>query len=192
MHTFGQDPSGCANRTHLIQGTAVNALAILHDLLTHQLLGEGLEMIGQGFAVGIHCGAHRIIFFEPLDGLSGGCADGVEFVVALALGLLELLEYLADGLGAVLFQVGGQSGILLRGGWKDLLDSRILEDRLLRFDQFADGFIAEIDRFDHVLFRKLVGAGFHHHDAVRCAGNDQIEITALDLAVTGIEYKVVA
>ena len=51
MHSLRQHAGGRADRTHLIETSAVNTLAVLDDLLTHQLLGQGFEAGGQCFAV---------------------------------------------------------------------------------------------------------------------------------------------
>ena len=104
----------------------------------------------------------------------------------------ELLEHLTDATGTFLFKEVGQGGVDDLGFGDHLLDAELLEQVLLRLDQFAHRFVAEVDRFDHVLLGQLVGTGFHHHHALGRASYHQIKLAALDFAEAGVEHEVVA
>ena len=113
-------------------------------------------------------------------------------MVTLVLGLFEFLEHLADGFGALFLQVSRHRGVLLRRLGLHLLDTQILQQLLLGFDQFADRLITEVDRLDDILLGQLVASCLHHHHTFRGAGDDQIKIPAFHLAVARIEDEVIA
>ena len=191
MHPPWQNPCHGADGAHLIEGPTVHALAVLQDLLPHQGLGEGLEAVGKQFRA---CGdslANGIVFFQTSDRFRRLCFHRIERLITLLLGLLKLLEHLTDGFGAVLFEVSGHGRVFFRSLRFHLLNAEILQQALLGLDQFADGFVAEVDRLDHILFRQLIRSGFHHHHAVGCSGNDEVEIAPFNFPVAGVQNEVI-
>ena len=191
MHPLGQYAGGGADRAHLIEVAAIDALAVLDDLGAHQLLGEALVAVGQGLAVAAHRQLHRVVVGQGGDFLLHPGLDCIELFVALGLGLGELHEHFADAAGTFLLQEVGQGGVDDLGLGEHLLDAELLEQILLGLDQFTDGFIAEVDRFDHILLGELVGTCFHHDHPLGGAGHHQIQLAALDLAEAGVEHEVV-
>jgi len=59
----------------------------------------------------------------------------------------------------------------------------------LGLDQLAHGFVAEVDRFDHVLFGQLVGAPSTITTRNGVPATTRISLTALDLAVGWVSTK---
>ncbi len=192
MHALGQHASGSTDRTHLIEAAAINALAVFDDLGAHHRFGQRLEAVAQQLAVAAHSGAHRIGLFEGGDGLSSLGLNRIELAIALGFGERELGEHCTDVFGALLGQVVGNGGVFLGLFGHHLLDAQLSDRFFLVADQLEDRFVAEVDRLDHVLFRQLLGAGFHHHHTFGGAGHHQIKLGALDLAVAGVEDEVVA
>ena len=192
MHPLGQHANGRLDWTNLIEAAAIDALALLEDLLAHQFLGEALEAVAQHLAVAAHHQLDGVVVFESGDLLAHGGLDGIELAIALGLGLAELLEHLTDRFGAFLLQEGGQGWIFHLGFGNHLLDTQIAQQLELGLDQFAHGFVAEVDRLDHVLLGQLVGACLHHHHTGGRAGHHQVKIAALNLPVAGVEHEVVA
>ena len=152
MDPSREDPSQGADGPHLIQGATIHSLAVFEDLLAHQGFGQRLEAVTEQLRIGGGGHTDGIVLLQAGDGFSGFRLDGIKGLVALILGLVEFLEHLADRLGALLLQVSRHCGVLLGGLRLHLFDAQILQQLLLGFDQFADRFVTEVDRFDHILF----------------------------------------
>ena len=71
----------------------------------------------------------------------------------MILALIKLLEHLADALGALFAQEARQCFVLLRCLDFHLFDAEVFQQVLLRLDQFADRFVAEVDGFNDIAFR---------------------------------------
>ena len=174
MNSTGQNSSHRADLTDLIQSTPIDALAILQDLLTHQLLGQSLEAVVQQFRTAGYGLTHGVVFLEGCDRFSCIRFHGFETVITLLFTLLKLAEHSTDCFGALLFEISRNSVVFFGRFRLDLLNAKVLQQCFLGFDEFLDGFIAEINRLNDVSFGELVGACLNHHHTIRCASDDEV------------------
>ena len=174
MDATRQNSSHRVDLTDLIQSTPIDALAILQDLLTHQLLGQRLEAVVQQFRTAGYGLTHGVVFLEGCDCFSCIRFHGFETVIALLLTLLKLAEHSTDCFRALLFEVSRNSVVFFGRFRLDLLNAEVFQQRFLGFDQLLDRLIAEINRFNDVSFGELVGACLNHHHTIRCASDDEV------------------
>ena len=172
MHAPGQHSSKCADGSHLVESATIHTLAVLEDLLAHQGFGQSFEAVPQQLRACCHGLTHSIVLLEASDLLGDLCFHGIQRGVALLFALIKLLEHLADRFGAVFIEIGRNCFVFSGCFRLDLLDAQILQQLLLGLDQFTDRFVTEVDCFDDVPFRQLVGTGFHHHHTVGCSSDN--------------------
>ena len=191
MHPARQDAGHGADLAHLVEAASIHTLAILEDLLTHQFLGQRLEAVAEQLRAAGQGLANGMVILETCDGLGHFALHCFQGCVPLVLALIKLAEDSADRFGALLLEIGRNCAVFFRLLRLHLGDAQILEQLFLSLDQFADRFVAEIDRLDHVLLGQLVGAGLDHHHAVGSTGDHQVQITPFDLPVTRVEDEVI-
>ena len=67
MDALGQDTDCSTDGAHLVEASAIHAFAVLDDLLAHQLLGQCLEAVAKGLAIGADGDTDRVVVLQALD-----------------------------------------------------------------------------------------------------------------------------
>ncbi len=150
-------------------------------------IGDAVHLGAEDVAAGVHEGG------EAIDDVAVANAHGADLdqvgnlgVAAgrlgvdydeLRAGLANLLDELENGAGA---GIEIADGLRLADGGTHLI---------LNVDERLEGAMAEEDGVGHDVFGNDRGAGLDHHDGVASAGDDQVDVRALEVADRGIDHE---
>ena len=175
MHS-GDDIHLCRQRTDLVDGTAIRTLVILQNHLADRFLLVLIDCLTQ----------KRKPFFLIRERLLQLLRDLTDIFLT---NLLYVREY-------CLFHLCGRND--LTDGCKQLLRNCTAGIGMLRLSNLSDNVIDEcdqllvhimsqVDRFDHLLFRNLIGSGLDHDHLLRGGSNSQIQIPVFPLFLGRID-----
>ena len=170
-----QDADFDVDLADLVELAAIRTAAVLQHLVAEDALLERVEAACLASAFCSSANGSTAFFLHA-------SMRRVAFELLVLLGVQRVLQLGADGVGDLIVE------LLVE------LRRRELALRLAGLlHQLADGggdllaaVVAELDGVQHLGFGGLLRAGFHHHDAVFGAGDDDVDLGGLGLFVGGI------